>query len=112
MLSLKSALAQSDPVGTGVFDEIDAGIGGMIAHNVALKMQEIATLRQIFCITHLAQIASKAEFHYQVRKETDGQRTYTNVILLSGEERIKEIARMLGGEGEISENLAREMLSS
>lgn len=112
MLSLKSALAQSDPVGTGVFDEIDAGIGGMIAHNVALKMKEIASLRQIFCITHLAQIATKADHHYQVKKETDGSQTYTTVILLSPEEQIKEVARMLGGEGEKSENLAKEMLSS
>ncbi|MDK2818372.1 MAG: DNA repair protein RecN [Spirochaetota bacterium] len=110
MLSLKSALAKSDLVGTGVFDEIDAGIGGMIAHNVALKIQEISKLRQIFCISHLAQIASKADFHYQVRKEDDGNRTFTNVVLLNKEERIKEIARMLGGEGESSERLAREMI--
>lgn len=111
MLSIKSALSKSDPVGTGVFDEIDAGIGGMIAHHVALKMQEIAKLRQIFCITHLAQIAAKAEFHYQVRKESDGINTYTKVVQLSQEERVKEIARMLGGEGEHSESLAKEMLS-
>ena len=110
MLSLKSALAKSDPVGTGVFDEIDAGIGGMIAHNVALKIQEISKRRQIFCISHLAQIASKADYHYQVRKEDDGNRTFTNVVLLTKEERIKEIARMLGGEGSSSETLAREMI--
>ncbi len=110
MLSIKSALAKSDPVGTGVFDEIDAGIGGMIAHNVALKMQEIAQLRQIFCITHLAQIASKAQHHYQVIKQSDGNQTFTSVVLLSDEERIKEVARMLGGESQQSESLAKEML--
>ncbi|MGL5956443.1 MAG: hypothetical protein ACRC0X_07580, partial [Brevinema sp.] len=112
MLSIKSALAQSDPVETGIFDEIDAGIGGMIAHNVALKMKEIAKIRQIFCITHLAQIASKADYHYQVRKESNGNQTFTKVILLSPEERIKEIARMLGGESEHSESLAKEMIES
>lgn len=110
MLSLKAALAQSDPVGTGVFDEIDAGIGGMVAHNIALKMKEIALLRQILCITHLAQIASKADYHYLVKKETEDNKTYTNVVLLSPEERIKEVARMLGGESESSETLAKEML--
>ncbi|MGL4677036.1 MAG: DNA repair protein RecN [Brevinema sp.] len=112
MLSIKSALAQSDPVGTGIFDEIDAGIGGMIAHNVALKMKEIAKLRQIFCISHLAQIASKADHHYQVRKESNGDQTFTTIIHLLPEERIKEIARMLGGESQHSESLAKEMIKS
>ncbi|MGL4560922.1 MAG: DNA repair protein RecN [Brevinema sp.] len=111
MLSLKAVLAANDPVETGIFDEIDAGIGGMTAHNVAIKMQEIAKLRQIFCITHLAQIASKADYHYHVKKENDGNRTFTTITYLSHEERIKEIARMLGGEGEHSELLAKEMLS-
>lgn len=111
MLSIKSALAKSDPVGTGVFDEIDAGIGGVIANHVAVKMQDISKLRQIFCITHLAQIASKADYHYQVRKESNGSQTFTNVVQLTKEERIKEIARMLGGESENSESLAIEMLS-
>lgn len=110
MLSLKSALAESDPVGTGIFDEIDAGIGGMIAHNVAKKMQEISKLRQLFTITHLAQIASKADHHYLVRKSSDNAKTFTEVITLNGEERIKEIARMLGGEGEASLKLAKEMM--
>ncbi|MGL4388929.1 MAG: DNA repair protein RecN, partial [Brevinema sp.] len=98
MLSLKAVLAANDPVETGIFDEIDAGIGGMVAHNIALKMKEIAKLRQIFSITHLAQIAAKADHHYQVRKENDGNKTFTKIIILSEEERIKEIARMLGGE--------------
>ncbi|MGL4563133.1 MAG: DNA repair protein RecN [Brevinema sp.] len=111
MLSLKAVLAANDPVETGIFDEIDAGIGGMTAHNVAIKMQEIAKLRQIFCITHLAQIASKADHHYHVKKESDGSRTFTTITYLSHEERVKEIARMLGGEGEHSELLAKEMLS-
>lgn len=110
MLSLKAALAQSDPVGTGIFDEIDAGIGGMIAHNAAQKMKEISKLRQLFTITHLAQIASKADHHYAVRKAAHDGKTFTEVVLLQGEERIREIARMLGGEGESSLKLAREML--
>lgn len=110
MLSLKAALAQSDPVGTGIFDEIDAGIGGMIAHNAAQKMKEISKLRQLFTITHLAQIASKADHHYAVRKAARDGKTFTEVVLLQGEERIREIARMLGGEGESSLKLAREML--
>ncbi len=112
MLSIKSALAQSDPVGTGVFDEIDTGIGGMTAHNVALKMKEISKLRQIFCITHLAQIAAKADYHYQVVKANEGGRVFTNVVLLNKDERIKEIARMLGGNSANSESLAQEMIDS
>ncbi|MGL5722720.1 MAG: DNA repair protein RecN [Brevinema sp.] len=111
MLSLKSALAESDPVGTGIFDEIDAGIGGMIAHNVAQKMQEIAKIRQLFTITHLAQIAAKADHHYVVRKATMDGKTFTEVVLLQGEERIKEIARMLGGEGENFQQLAKDMMN-
>ncbi|MGL5255082.1 MAG: DNA repair protein RecN [Brevinema sp.] len=111
MLSLKSALAESDPVGTGIFDEIDAGIGGMIAHNVAQKMQEIAKLRQLFTITHLAQIAAKADHHYVVRKNSVDGKTFTEVVLLEGNERVKEIARMLGGEGENFLQLAEDMMN-
>lgn len=111
MLALKSALAQNDPIEISVFDEIDAGIGGMTAHHVAVKMAEIAKTKQVFCITHLAQIAAKASYHYLISKSVQDDKTFTAIRLLDKEERVHEIARMLGASGENSEKLAREMLN-
>ena len=98
MLAMKKLLGQVDQVNILIFDEIDTGIGGRIAGVVGEKLMEIAKQRQVLCITHLHQIAARGDNHYQVSKFTEDGRTFTRIIKLEGEERIQEIARMLGGE--------------
>jgi DNA repair protein RecN (Recombination protein N) len=98
MLALKTILVEGDPIPTLVFDEVDAGIGGAVAEEVGKKLRKIASRRQVFCITHLAQIASMATSHYGVAKSVKKDRTSTEVRLLGERERVDEIARMLGGK--------------
>ncbi len=98
MLAMKKLLGQVDQVNILIFGEIDTGIGGRIANVVGKKLMEIAKQRQVLCITHLHQIAARGDNHYQVSKFTEDGRTFTRIIKLEGEERIQEIARMLGGE--------------
>ena len=87
-----------------VFDEIDTGISGRTAQVVAQKMWDIAKYRQVICVTHLQQIAAMATRHYLVSKaEADG-RTNTTVLELAGDERTREIARMISGVSENSES--------
>jgi len=97
MLALKSVLARADRVPTLVFDEVDAGIGGRVASVVADTLGAAADHRQVLCVTHLAPIAARAAHHVRVSKHVRGGRTRTAVAMLIGEERIEEIARMLGG---------------
>ncbi len=96
MLSIKSVLNQE--FDTVIYDEIDTGVSGATAEKIGKKLQESAKGRQVFCITHLAQIAAMADCHYKVYKEDQNGRTHSNVECLSYEERIKEIARIMGGE--------------
>ena len=98
MLALKTILVEGDPIPTLVFDEVDAGVGGAVADEVGKKLRKIAARRQVFCITHLAQIASMATSHYGVAKAVKRDRTSTEVRLLGDRERVDEIARMLGGK--------------
>jgi DNA repair protein RecN (Recombination protein N) len=98
MLALKTILVEGDEIPTLVFDEVDAGIGGAVAEEVGKKLKRIATKHQVFCITHLAQIASMAKSHYGVSKSVKKDRTSTEVRLLDAQERVEEIARMLGGK--------------
>lgn len=112
MLALKTVLARLDAVPTLVFDEVDAGIGGRVALQVGEKMREVAAAHQVFAITHLPQIASRAHLHLRVEKgESDGVGT-TRVRPLADQERVHEIARMLGGDPESAVSLehARELL--
>jgi DNA repair protein RecN (Recombination protein N) len=112
MLALKKVLARTGSVGTIVFDEVDSGIGGATAHIVGRKLREVAQHHQVLCITHLPQIACCGDRHYRVVKGLAGERTNTSVSLLSDEERLEEITRMLGGTeptGKAGEH-AREML--
>ena len=97
MLALKSIFAASDPVGTLVFDEVDAGIGGAVAVAVGDKLAAIARRRQILCITHLATVAARAQTHLKVSKEEREGRTLTAVQPVSGRARVVEVARMLSG---------------
>ncbi len=115
MLALKAILARVDEVPTLVFDEIDAGIGGQVATLVAAKLQEVARYHQVFVITHLPQLASRARSHLLVeKKEERGGLAATRVETLQGEARVREIARMLGGdpESETSRVHARELLGA
>ena len=98
MLALKAVLVEGDNIPTLVFDEVDAGIGGGIAEEVGKKLKRVAVKRQVFCITHLPQIASMATSHYGVSKSVKKDRTSAEVRLLDAEERVDEIARMLGGK--------------
>lgn len=110
MLAIKSVAAQREGVPSMIFDEIDTGISGRAAQVVGEKMAAIAREHQVLCVTHLQQIAALADHHYLVEKYFDGQRTKTRLTPLSGEDRVNEIARMLGGDAESARKHAREML--
>ncbi|MDR0637467.1 MAG: DNA repair protein RecN [Spirochaetaceae bacterium] len=116
MLAIKSVLAGPasngpDTIETLVFDEIDTGIGGEVAVSVARYLADLSKSKQLFCISHLASIASKADNHLKVEKQNAGDRVITTVKPLEGNERKTEIARMLsGGEGEIALQHAGELL--
>ncbi len=112
MLALKSVLASVDGVPSLVFDEIDAGIGGRIAHHVAGRLGEVAGSHQVFAITHLAQIAARADAHLRVEKVEQAGRAATRLVHLEDEARVEELARMLGGdpESDVSLRHARELL--
>ncbi|MBW3534181.1 MAG: DNA repair protein RecN [Gemmatimonadetes bacterium] len=112
MLALKSILADVDRVPTLVFDEVDAGIGGTVASAVARKLREVARTHQVFVITHLPQLASLADGHLLVEKTELRGVAATRVGALDGEPRVREIARMLGGDPEsaTSRDHARELL--
>ncbi len=97
MLAIKSLEAEKGGVGTMVFDEIDTGISGRMAQVVAEKMAIIARNRQVICVTHLPQIAAMAAHQFLVEKRVEGERTNTSVRRLDEQERIGEVARMLGG---------------
>jgi DNA repair protein RecN (Recombination protein N) len=98
MLALKTLLIEGDGIPTVVFDEVDAGIGGAVAEEVGKKLKRVSAKRQVFCITHLPQIASRADSHYGVEKSVKNDRTSADVRLLEQKERVDEIARMLGGK--------------
>ncbi|UTC68367.1 MULTISPECIES: DNA repair protein RecN [unclassified Treponema] len=102
MLALKTVLAAGDEADTLIFDEIDTGIGGEVAVNVASHMKKLSKKKQILCITHLAVIASHADNHIKIEKNTIGQTTKTSAAAVSGKTRLEEIARMLAGD-ELSE---------
>ncbi len=97
MLAIKSVLAAFDPVETMIFDEIDTGVSGIAAERIGQKLYAISSERQVICVTHLSQIASMADNHLLIEKNSDGQRTYTNVSQLDYEGRKREIARIISG---------------
>ena len=97
MLAIKRVLAGLGPASLYVFDEVDAGVGGAVAEVIGQKIHEVAKHSQVLCITHLPQISAYADAHYRVHKEVVGERTKSDIRLLSETERLEEIARMLGG---------------
>ncbi len=97
MLALKTVLTDADRVPVSVFDEIDVNIGGETACRVAEELQSLGRKRQILAISHLPQVAAKGDAHFAVSKGGEDFRTVSHIVRLQGEERLKEIARMLGG---------------
>ncbi|MGN1115677.1 MAG: DNA repair protein RecN [Candidatus Ornithomonoglobus sp.] len=109
MLAIKSILAKSDDVDTLIFDEIDTGVSGGAAQKIADKLKTIGESKQVICITHLPQLASAADNHFLILKDTDGGLASTTLEELDLEGRVKELARIVGG-GAAGEDYAREML--
>lgn len=111
MLAIKAVLADTDQIPTLIFDEIDTGISGRTAQKVSEKLYYIAKTHQVICITHLPQIASMADSHFEIKKQTEGNKTVTHIYPLDENDQIQELARLLGG-AEITERVlenAREM---
>lgn len=112
MLALKTIFAQADGIPVLIFDEIDAGIGGVAALSVGRLLRQLSQFHQILCVSHLPQIATFAQAHFLVYKEERGERSQTLVKSLSQTERLKEVARLLSGDvkSELAIQHAREML--
>ena len=112
MLALKSILNDQDTIPVMIFDEVDTGIGGGVAEKVGLKLQKVASAKQVLCITHLPQIAGLASSHFRIEKQIKSKRTHSTIHQLEHEERVEELARMSSGETITDASLehAREML--
>ncbi|MGP1576422.1 MAG: DNA repair protein RecN [Treponema sp.] len=113
MLALKTILAAADEADTLVFDEIDTGIGGEIAHTLAKHLKQLGQEKQILCITHLAVIAAAADNHIKIRKVQSGDSSRTEAEIITEDDRIDEIARMLAGDeaSAVSRTHAQELLA-
>jgi len=111
LLAVKSALATQDAVGLLVFDEIDANVGGNIAEAVGRKMAAIGEKRQVIAITHFPQVASLAQHHFVVSKEVEANRTRSTIRQIEGDERLEELARMLGGSVTSAREHAKSLLA-
>ena len=98
MLALKNIIARLDNIETLVFDEIDTGISGVVAHTVAQKLYNISRAKQVIAVTHLPQLASFADHHYLISKSTVGDKTRTDLLLLAGDSRVAEVARLAGSQ--------------
>ena len=110
MLALKTVLAAEDEIPVLVFDEVDANVGGETANAVGEKMRQIAAKRQVFCITHLPQVAASADAHYVVTKSVKNGRTISEITLLDKKARVTELARMLGGQTDAARKHAEALL--
>ncbi len=114
MLAIKSVLAEKDDVNTLIFDEVDTGISGKTSRKIGLMLKEIASVSQVLCVTHSAQICSVAHDHYLVSKHAEDDRTVTSVALLDKDERVEETARIIAGINitEAAMKNARELIES
>ena len=112
MLAMKSILSEADKIPILIFDEIDTGIGGEIGLALGKYLKQLSKTKQVLCITHLASIASFADHHLRVEKRQEGGRTTTGVVSVKGEERVREVARMLSGASvtEASLQHAKELI--
>ena len=112
-LAIQVIASDGSRIPTMVFDEVDSGVGGGVAEMVGKRLHELGQSRQVFCVTHLPQVASLGDNHFRIMKVSDGKSTRTGITLLNADERVEEIARMLGGV-EITQRTrdhAAEMLS-
>jgi DNA repair protein RecN (Recombination protein N) len=113
MLALKSVFASADTIPTLIFDEIDAGVGGAVARNVAAQLASLAKSHQVICITHIPQIAAVACAHFNVAKKSAKGRTTTTVVQIDEDARVREIARLLDGTvSDVSLAHARVLLAA
>lgn len=114
MLAIKNILSYNDTIGTLIFDEIDTGVSGRASQKIGLKLKAVSKNTQVICVTHSAQIASNADEHFLIQKKISAGRTFTGVSPLCFDERVQELARIMGGL-EITDSLresARELLRS
>lgn len=98
MLAIKKVISGKDDIGTLIFDEVDTGISGRAAQKVGKKLREVSFDRQVLCVTHLAQVAAFGSRHLLIQKQVEKGQTFTQVRQLSQNERIEELARIMGGE--------------
>jgi len=112
MLALKYVLAQADYIPTLIFDEIDQGIGGRAGGIVGQKLWELSRQHQVLCVTHLPQLAAYSGQHFHVEKDLQAERTITKVNEVQGQERILELAHMLGSVSEGTIKSAQELIQS
>ncbi len=112
-LAIQVITSNSTNIPTMIFDEVDSGIGGAIAEVVGNKLKDLGQNKQVLCVTHLAQVASKGSSHIRINKLTDNKKTKIYACKLNADERIEEIARMIGGIEltEKTREYAKEMLS-
>ena len=112
MLALKTVLAEQDEVPILIFDEVDANVGGETAVAVAERLRGLGKSHQVLCLTHLPAVAAAADQHFAVRKRVEKGRTFAELARLEGEEREKELTRMLGGDGKGARMMAKELLEA
>jgi DNA repair protein RecN (Recombination protein N) len=112
MLALKTVLAEQDEVPVLIFDEVDANVGGETAAAVAERLRALGKSHQVLCLTHLPSVAAAADHHFAVAKRVDKGRTFAELARLDGEERERELTRMLGGDGKAARMLAKELLEA
>ena len=98
MLAVKNVMAGREEIATMIFDEIDTGVSGRAAQKIGLKLRQAAQTRQVICVTHLAQVAAYGHHQLKIHKEVEAGKTFTQVDPLTREERVQELARMVGGE--------------
>lgn len=112
MLAIKTVTSGTEEIGTLIFDEVDSGVSGRAAQKIGAKLKQAATKHQVLCVTHLSQVAVYGEHHLLIDKQVHDERTYTEIIPLSAQERVREIARINSGETitELALDTAKEML--
>ena len=114
MLAIKNVLSDKDNIDILIFDEIDTGVSGRAASKLGKKLYEVSNGRQVICVTHLAQIAAQADFHFEISKSSKDGKTYTSVTPLDREGRKNELARIIGGGDSVTQtqlDMAEEMLT-
>lgn len=112
MLAIKTVLSAADTMPTMIFDEIDTGVSGRASLSIARKLKSISREHQVLCVSHTAQLAAASDSNFLIEKNTDGNNTYTDIILLDEEGRVREVSRLLSGKDDTESNeLSRKMIA-